>query len=252
MGLLSVVIITYNEEKHIGRCIDSVRNVADEIIVLDSYSTDETVNIARLKGAIIHTSKFEGYIQQKSKALTYATNDYVLSLDADEALDDRLLKSVGEAKQHFTYKAYRMNRCAFYCGKFIRHGTWYPEPKVRLFDRRFVSWGGLDPHDRIIYPSNLSVGNLKGDILHNICESLEEHKARTENFSTLAARTLYNLGRRTNWLKILASPAWFFVFDYFIRAGFLNGKQGWWITTNQAKYHYLKYLKLFRMRRGNQ
>ncbi len=248
MGLLSVVIITFNEAKNIGRCIDSVRPVADEIVVLDSYSTDDTVNIAKAKGAIVHSSGFDGYIHQKNKALTFASHDHILSLDADEELDQALVASILKVKKEdFPFKAYRMNRCAFYCGKFIRHGTWYPEPKVRLFDRRFVTWGGLDPHDRIIFPSTVAVSSLKGDILHYICNTVEEHQARNENFSTLAARSLHQLGRHTNWLKIIASPSWFFVFDYLVRGGFLSGKQGWWIAKNQARYHYLKYLKLYWM-----
>ncbi|HEX2629516.1 MAG TPA: glycosyltransferase family 2 protein, partial [Chitinophagaceae bacterium] len=108
---LSVVIITFNEEQNIGRCIESVRSVADEIIVLDSYSTDETVNIARSMGAIVHQEKFRGYIGQKNFAVWLATHNYILSLDADEALDDRLAASILEAKKSFAHRAYRMNRC---------------------------------------------------------------------------------------------------------------------------------------------
>lgn len=250
MELLSVVIITYNEEKNIGRCLDSVKDVADEIVVLDSYSTDATVQIAESKGATVYRQKFAGYISQKNKALELATHHYVLSLDADEALDETLKMSILKAKEGFAFRAYKMNRCANYRGSFIRHGSWYPEAKVRLFDRRFLRWGGFDPHDRVIVPSNVAVCPLKGDLLHYICESVDEHKKRNDNFSTIAARSLYRLGKKTNWLKIVASPTWSFLNAYLFRAGFLNGYNGLMIAYHQARYHFLKYAKLYSLQKS--
>lgn len=250
MELLSVLIITYNEEENIGRCIDSVKTVADEIIVLDSFSTDKTIAIALEKGAIVHQSAFAGYVAQKNKALLLANNNYILSLDADEALDEVAVQSIIKAKQSFIWKAYKINRCAYYCGKFIRYGAWYPEPKIRLFDKRAASWGGADPHDQVQMVQGTAVFHLKGDILHYICNSVAEHKKRSENFSSIAATSLFNAGKKTNWLKILSSPAWFFLNDYFIRKGFLNGKQGWAIAINQARYHYLKYKKLYQLQKN--
>ena len=248
MDHLSVVIIAFNEEEHIGRCIDSVKPVADEILVLDSLSTDRTAEIARSKGAVVHRSSFLGYIAQKNHALTLAANDHVLSLDADEELSPELMASVLAAKGSFSFKAYKMPRRAYYCGKFIYHGSWYPEPKVRLFDRRAVKWGGQDPHDRIIVPASMAVGRLRGDLLHYICDTIGEHEKRNENFSTIAARSMHAAGKKASWFKMIGSPVWFFLFDYFIRGGFLSGKQGWWIATRQAKYHYQKYNKLRLMR----
>src|SRR5688572_30064813 len=131
MQPLSVVIITFNEEENIARCIESVKNVADEIIVLDSYSTDDTITIARSLGATIFQEKFRGYIGQKNLAMDLATNNYILSLDADESLDDTLAASVLEAKKAFSFRAYSMNRCTRYCSCFMRHGLWYPDKKIR-------------------------------------------------------------------------------------------------------------------------
>ena len=141
MEFLSVIIIAYNEEQNIGRCIDSVKEVADEIVVLDSFSTDKTVQIAEAKGAVVYRQKFAGYIAQKNKALEFAAHKYVLCLDADEALDVTLMQSILEAKRGFVYEAYKMNRCTNCCGKFIRHGSWYPGKKIRLFDKRIARWG---------------------------------------------------------------------------------------------------------------
>src|SRR5881275_14155 len=132
MKSLSEVIITWNEEQNIGRCIESLWHVADEVIVLDSYSSDNTIEIARGKGAIVKQEKFSGYKEQKNKALRLATHDYVLSLDADEVLSAKLIRSILEAKKEFKYKAYFMNRYNKYCGRFINHGLWYPNQKLRL------------------------------------------------------------------------------------------------------------------------
>jgi glycosyltransferase involved in cell wall biosynthesis len=247
MGLLSVVIITFNEESNIGRCIESVRGLADEIIVLDSFSTDNTVKIAREMGAIVHQQSFAGYVAQKNKALEFASNDYVLSLDADEALDEVLRDAIAKEKPDFSARAYKMNRCANYCGKFIRHGSWYPEPKLRLFDKRIARWDGVDPHDTITVDPGIRVIHLKGDILHYICKTIGEHIKRNDNFSTIAARSLYERGKRTNWVKALASPAWFFINDYVLRAGFLSGYYGWVIAINQSRYHFQKYAKLIKL-----
>ncbi len=249
MELLSVVIITYNEEKNIGRCIDSVKDVADEIVVLDSFSTDRTVQIAETKGAFVYRQKFAGYGAQKNKALEFAKNNYVLSLDADEALDDTLKASILKAKEGFAFSAYKMSRCAYYSGKFIKHGTWYPETKIRLFDKRLLKWEGLDIHEKIVLPPTMAVYPLKGDILHYICDTNEDHVRRSNNFSTLAAQSLYKAGKKTNWLKILASPIWFFLNDYILRAGFLSGYQGWMIAKNQTRYHFLKYAKLYKLQK---
>jgi glycosyltransferase involved in cell wall biosynthesis len=250
MELLSVVIITYNEENNIGRCLDSVKDVADEIVVLDSFSTDNTVPIAESKGATVYSQKFLGYIAQKNKALGLAKHNYVLCLDADEALDERLASSIKKAKQGFAFRAYKMNRCANYRGTFIRHGSWYPEAKVRLFDRRFLRWGGFDPHDRVIVPSNVAICPLKGDLLHYICETVDDHKKRNDNFSSIAARSLFRAGKKTNWLKIVASPTWSFLHAYFLRAGFLNGYNGLLIAWHQARYHFLKYAKLYALQKN--
>ncbi len=250
MELLSVIIITYNEEQNIGRCIDSVKEVADEIVVLDSFSTDATVQIAEARGAYVYRQKFAGYIAQKNKALEFAEHNYVLCLDADEALDDQLRASILRAKKGFVFKAYKMNRCANYCGKFIRHGSWYPETKVRLFDKRFLHWGGFDPHDKIIVPSTIAVCPIKGDLLHYICNTVIAHKKRNDNFSAIAARSLNKAGKKTNWLKILASPTWSFLHAYILRAGFLNGYHGLMIAYHQARYHFLKYAKLYKLQRS--
>src|SRR5688500_6987971 len=206
MALLSVVIITFNEEKNIGRCLDSIMKIADEIVVLDSLSTDKTAAIAREKGAIVHFFPFLDYIEQKNKALSYATHDYVLCLDADEAIDKTLEKAIRELKSNFSFSGYTMNRCTNYCGKFIRHGSWYPDKKLRLINKSMAQWGGINPHDTVVLSFDRPVKHIKGDILHYSFNSLEEHILQNNRFSTISAETYFKKGKHSNWFKIIVNP----------------------------------------------
>lgn len=245
MEKLSVVIICFNEEKNISRCIDSVAEVADEILILDSYSTDQTVAIAESRGAIVKQEVFKGFIEKKNKAVELATHDYVLSLDADEALDPLLVQSILQIKENFTNRAYRMNRCSNYCGQFIRHGSWYPDAKIRLFDRRFAHWGGTNPHDKIVLQDNIPVEHLKGDILHYSYHTVSEHVIQNNKLSTLAAESLFADGKRTNLMNIFVRPWWAFFVSFIIRAGFLDGLFGFVIASQIAHMTFLKHLKLY-------
>lgn len=247
---LSVVIISFNEEKNIGRCIDSVRGIADEIVVLDSLSTDNTVKIAREKGANVYTKPFSGYIEQKNEALSMAANNYVLCLDADEALDQTLRSSILEIKKQESPATYTMNRCTNYCGKFIRHGSWYPDRKLRLFDRSVGYWGGDNPHDKVILKSALPVHHLKGEILHYSYGSMAEHIMQNNHFSTLSAESMFKKGKSTNLFKVAFNPFWAFVISYLVRLGFLDGFYGFVIAMNIAHLTFLKHAKLYQMQKA--
>jgi glycosyltransferase involved in cell wall biosynthesis len=249
MKSLSAVIITWNEEDNIGRCIDSLWHVADEVIVLDSYSSDNTVAIARQKGAIVKQEKFSGYKEQKNKALQLATHDYVLSLDADEMLSTKLINSILEVKREFKHKAYFMNRYNNYCGRFIKHGLWYPNQKLRLFDKRIALWGGTNPHDKIELKENNIPGFLEGDILHYAYNTIDEHLERNDELSTIAAWTIFESGKKKHWSKIILSPVWSFFNGYFLRLGFLDGYYGFVIAVQTANQSYLKYQKLRRLQK---
>jgi glycosyltransferase involved in cell wall biosynthesis len=249
MKLLSAVIITWNEEENIGRCIDSLWKVADEIIVVDSYSSDNTVAIAKQKGANVKQKPFHGYIEQKNNALMMASHNYVLSLDADEILSDKLVNSILKEKIDFRYSAYFMNRRNSYCGKFIKHGLWYPNQKLRLFDKRIASWGGMNPHDKIQLNGNNKASFMEGDILHYAYNSIDEHIRRNEEISTIAAWSLYESGKRKHWSKIFLSPLWSFFHGYFLRLGFLDGYYGFIIATHTASQSFLKYQKLRRLQK---
>ena len=249
MHPLSVVIITFNEEQNIERCIKSVKEVADEIIVLDSFSTDQTVIISRSLGAVIYQEIFRGYIGQKNLAIQLASHNYVLSLDADETLDEKLAASILSVKNDFSCRAYRMNRCTNYCGHFIRHGLWYPDPKIRLFDRRCARWAGMNPHDKIEVDNHFSIRRLDGDILHYSFTSPDDLVWQNNRLSSISAASLYARGRRSSWFKMLARPAWAFINGYFFRLGFLDGFDGFTIAVHTSHQVFMKYSKLFRMQR---
>lgn len=252
MEKLSVVIITYNEERNIGRCIDSVLGVADEVVVLDSLSTDRTAVIARERGASVYEQPFAGYIEQKNKALELASFPLVLSLDADEAIDERLAASIRAVKNGVAMVAgYTMNRCTHYCGRFIRHGSWYPDRKLRLFDKNQARWTGVKIHEHVEFlDAGSHAAHLRGDILHYSYDALEEHITQNNRFSTLSAEAYRAEGKRSGWGKMLLNPTWAFFQGYILRAGFLDGFQGLVVAGNVAHLTFMKYYKLYALERG--
>ena len=244
MEKISLVIITYNAEKDLARCIESASQVADEVIVLDSFSTDSTENIAKQCGALFFQQKFSGYKEQKNAAVNLASNNFILSLDADEALSPELAKSMRAIKNKPCYPAFKMNRANFFCDRFIKHGLWYPDKKIRLFDKRIAFWGGMNPHDKIILNHGVKAKHLKGDLLHYSYYSEEELIKRNEEITTIAANTLYLHNTGQQRLKIILSPAWRFLYGYIIKLGFLDGRKGFLIAKHTANQGYLKYKKL--------
>lgn len=249
MNALSVVIITFNEEKNIRRCIESVIPVADEIIVIDSFSDDRTVEIALSLGAKVKRSAFDGYIKQKSKAINEASSQYVLLLDADEFLSDELAASVLKEKACFTYKAYAMKRCNIFRGSYIRHGLWYPDRKLRLFDKRFGQCGGLNPHDTIVMHEKTAVKLLEGDLFHHTFKDIGAYRRRNIEVSTVIAQSIFDAGIKRSKYKIIISPLWSFINGYFLRLGFLDGYNGFIIAVFTTQQSYLKYQKLRQLQR---
>ncbi len=244
MTPLSVVIITYNEERNIRRCLDSVRDLASEILIVDSGSSDSTVSICREFGARIIEQPFLGYIEQKNFALDQASYDWVLSLDADEALSETLADAIHSLLPATETVAYQMNRMAQYNGKWIRHGTWYPDAKVRLFNRHTARWGGVNPHDRIELKEGGKPIKLNGDLLHYPFISTDEHLSQMNRYTTIQAEALYAKGKRSGWSRIIFNPCIAFVSGYFFKAGFLDGAEGLLIARSVAFFTLVKYMKL--------
>lgn len=241
---LSVVIITYNEEKNITRCLDSVVDVADEILVVDSFSKDNTKTLCEKYTVRFIENAFDGHIQQKNFAASKAKYDYVLSLDADEALSEELKKSILQVKKDFKADGYIVNRLSSYCGKWVNHCGWYPDRKLRLWNRTKGEWGGENPHDKYILQEGSVTKNLKGDLLHYTFHSIEQHIDTINKFSSIAAKMRFEKGKKTNYFRILLKPMSKFFSQYFFRLGFLDGYYGFIICKNSAHSAFLKEIKL--------
>lgn len=242
---LSVVIITYNEEKNIERCLLSVKEVADEIVVLDSFSSDKTQEICQKHGVKFYQHVFDGHIQQKNRAITHATYPHILSLDADEALDEKLIHSIKALKKNFNKPGYYINRLTNYCGHWVKHCGWYPDAKLRLWDSRLGQWTGINPHDKYeLFEGDKNTGHIKGDILHYSYYSIEDHYKQVEYFTTIASKAYFEDGKKAPLYKLILNPTAKFIDHYLLHLGFLDGKAGFMISKISAYATYLKYKKL--------
>ncbi len=242
MPKISAVIITFNEEKYIGKCLDSLQEVADEIIVVDSYSRDKTREICEACDVKFIEHEFEGYRQQKNWAMAQAENDIVLSLDGDECLSEELKNSILSVKNNWKGDAYSFNRLNNYYGKWIRHSGVYPDRKIRLFDRRKGEWGGVNPHDKfILYPGYIHE-TLPGDLLHFVQDSIDDHVDKIKLFANINALEYHKMGKNSSLLKIMVHPSWRFFKSYFLNMGFLDGYYGFVVCSLNAYSSFLKHI----------
>lgn len=241
MGL-SVTIITKNEERNIRRCLESVKTIADEIIVVDSFSTDATEAICAEYNVRFVPHAFEGHIQQKNYALSLATQSWILSLDADEALDDELRAHVLAVVQSDTAEeGFRMNRLTNYCGEWVHHCGWYPDTKLRLVKNARAEWRGVNPHDRLELLSADAGGKLKGDILHYSYYTIDDHRRQIEYFGKIASGELFRRGKKVGLVLATGKTMFQFIKSYFLKLGFLDGKTGFIISRLSAKATWRKY-----------
>lgn len=239
---LSVVIITFNEELNIKRCLESIQGIADDIVVVDSFSKDKTEEICKNFNVRFIQRKWEGYSNTKNFANDQAQHNWILSLDADEALSEELKKSILELKKKSSAGTYKFNRLTNYCGKWIKHCGWYPDTKTRIFDKRTANWQGKI-HEQLIFSGSPAV-LLKGDCLHYSYYTLDQHYRQSDKFSTLAAQSLFEKGKRASIIKLWFSPVVKFFNDYLLKLGFLDGTAGYIICKISAYTTYLKYKKL--------
>ena len=248
---ISGVVITFNEEKNLDRCLQSLKNVADELVVVDSFSTDGTESIARQYDATFLQHPFEGHIEQKNYALGQASHSIILSLDADEALSPALEQAIMAVKANWgSHQAFAFNRLNRYGHRWIRHGVWYPDRKVRLFDRHHAQWAGENPHDKVVVKDG-KVGHLKGDLLHytydptNLLTVYESHYKQINFFTSEWAKGAYTRRKKVIpiWHLVLRPPLQF-LHEYVFRLGFLDGPEGFHIAKTSALHKYLKYRKL--------
>lgn len=249
---ISAAIICFNEERNIERCLNSLQGVVDEIVVVDSFSTDRTKEICLNHGVKFVEHPFEGHIQQKNFALSQTSNDMVISLDADEALTPELRKSIVDWKSDPKGSVGSMNRLTNYCGKWVKHCGWYPDNKVRLFDKTSSHWGGVNPHDKVIIPNEAIVYLLHGDLLHYSYYTRDDHYRQIEYFSKIAATELFNQGKNVSGFLVFGKVTAQFVKSFFLKLGFLDGMTGWTISRLSAFATFRKYSNLRKLNAGEE
>ena len=247
----SATVITFNEEHNIARCIESLLPVTKDIVILDSFSTDRTREICEQYPVRFEQQAFEGHIQQKNAAIQLAKNDRIISLDADEALSKELQSSILRLKTNWDCSGYLAQRYNNYCGQWIQFSGWNPDRKLRIFDRRLASWGGINPHDTIQLGKKCKKKIIDGAILHWVHTSYEQHSLKVHKFSTIAAKEYYDLGRTSTILDVMLKPSWTFFKGYILRLGILDGFNGFVICTFSAYTTFLKYLKLRQLIKNN-
>jgi len=249
MPPISAAIITRNEATNIARAIRSL-DCADEILVVDSGSTDETVKIAAELGARTVTHPWEGFAAQNNFAVREASHDWILSLDADEELNDEARAAIRQWKRSTPRAgAYRFARRARYLGRWILHSGWYPDWKIRLFHRDKARWTGEYVHESVVADSPAET--LSGEIFHYTCDSLADHRKRIEFYTGLAAQEMFARGERASLTRRLLAPPWVFLHTYFFRLGVLDGIPGFLIAWMAARYVRRKYVKLAELQASN-
>ncbi|HQT81846.1 MAG: LPS biosynthesis protein [Ferrovum sp. 37-45-19] len=240
---LSVIIIAKNESHDIVKCIESV-SFADEIIVIDGGSSDDTVAKAQACGAIVHVnSHWQGFGFQKNLALHHATQEWVLSIDADERVSPELKEEIQQVIARQSFTVFRIPRSSSYCGHFMRHGGWWPDYVVRLFKRGDATFSLDRVHERL--ESDKPLGTLRHPLIHYTYDTLEEVIAKTNHYSTLGADMLFDKGRKASLTIATLKGLWAFIRTYFLRAGFLDGGFGFLLAVSNAQTTFYRYAKLW-------
>jgi glycosyltransferase involved in cell wall biosynthesis len=241
MTSLSIILITKNEAANIAACLESVA-WADEIIVVDSGSTDDTVARSLTFGAKVYVHDWQGFGIQKNRALSYATQDWVFSIDADERVTPELRAAIQAALAEPQFPAYRVSRLSNYCGRFMRHSGWYPDHIVRLFQRGKARFNDALVHETIVVQGE--TGLLAGELLHYSYDNLEQVLSKTNAYSTAAAQMKYQQGKSASLTGAVLRGLWTFFRTYCLRLGFLDGRQGLMVAVSNAEETYYRYLKL--------
>ncbi|MFK8101828.1 MAG: glycosyltransferase family 2 protein [Saprospiraceae bacterium] len=240
MKALSVVIIANNERENIPKCIRAAQQLTEDIVVVDSFSTDDTVDVARALGARVFQKEWAGYAQNKNYGNQQAKYDWILSIDADEILSKELVQSI-ETLDLQKETVYSLDRLNNFCGQWIKHCGWYPDWKKRIFNRNEVQWEGDYVHEILAVPAQFKVKKLRGILYHYSYDSLEDHASRLQIYAKLAAEDLHAQGKSVGPLKLWFSPIIRFIKTYFLKLGILDGRNGLIISRSDAYQTYRKY-----------
>ncbi len=246
MPKISVTIITLNEEKNIAKCLTSLSKIADDIVIVDSFSTDRTEEIATGFPLVrFFKQQFLGYVKQKNYAISLAIYPHILSIDADEVVSDELQESILNVKKNWQADGYSFNRLTNYCGQWIHFSGWYPDFCLRLWDSRLGKFDGINLHEKFVLQTGTTQKHLNGDLLHYSFYDVIQHTDQIKKFADIKSKQLFELGKKTNLFKILFYPPFKFFRHYFLKFGVLDGFAGFVIAVQSAHYAFLTYLALW-------
>lgn len=241
---ISVVIICRNEAHIIGKTIAAAQCVSDDIVVVDSGSTDGTQSIVTAAGARLIETVWDGYGPNKNKGVAVAKHDWILSIDSDEIIDETLIKQLQTLTFSDETLVYNIRFRAFLGNSMIRFGEWANDQHIRLYNRKHSGWNEAAVHEGLIFPANTKVVTLKGYIHHYTSKDLEDFRAKTINYAMLNAQKYYERGKKAGWLQCWLAAVFSFIKNYIFRLGFLDGRAGFIVAKMNAWYTWLKYKKL--------
>jgi len=244
---VSVVIIAKNECEAIARTISKARLITNDIVIIDSGSTDSTDHIARMAGCRVFHANWAGYGANKNKGIFYAHYDWILSLDADEVIDDELIAALYQINYDEPNAVYDIHFKTYFGNKQIRFGNWGRDHHVRLFNKTLVKWVEQPVHETLDLPKNIAKKSLSGHIHHYSVRDNNECRQKSIHYASLGARKYYDMGKQRTMVKQYLSPAFGFVKSYLFLLGFLDGREGWSIASNSARHTWLKYHYLYQL-----
>jgi glycosyltransferase involved in cell wall biosynthesis len=244
---VSVVIITKNEAEVIARNISMAKLITDDIVIIDNYSTDNTEYIAQANGCRIFKKAWDGYGANKNKGIAHARYNWILSLDADEVIDQELINNIHQLDYSKPNMVYDIHFKTYFGNKLIRFGSWGRDHHVRLFNRNMVKWSELPVHETLVLPSNISKQTLTGNIHHYSIKDKDECRKKGIHYASLSAKKYYSSGKRANYIKLYLSPLFNFLRNYLLYLGFLDGAAGWYIAQSTARHTWLKYHYLYKL-----
>ena len=244
MQSLSVVIVCKNEAGIIGQTLQSLSGLTDDIIIYDTGSTDTTVDIIKKIDVQLHQGKWEGFGTSKNKAMAFAKYDWILSLDADEAIDEELKQSLLNLQLNNEKTVYEIKFKNFLADKYLKFGEWGNDKHTRLFNRKTVTWDDAPVHEQLIIASGLIKIKLTGYVLHRTMKNVKDYASKMVNYAFLNAEKYYRQGKKSSWLKLRVAPGFAFFNYYILKAGFLDGHAGYVCAKMTAYYTFLKYARL--------
>jgi glycosyltransferase involved in cell wall biosynthesis len=247
---ISVVIITKNEAHIIANTLQSVQTVTNDIVIVDSGSSDDTVAICKKYNATVIETGWAGYGINKNMGIKAAKHDWVLGLDADEAIDDELRQTLLQLIPANDEEVFDIRFKNFFCNKWIRFGEWGFDTHIRLFNRKKVQWNNVAVHENLVFPDGVTVTKLKGNILHYTVQNRQEYDAKTDHYARMNAKKYLVAGKKPGFFKQYFSPVFAFIQHYIFRLGFLDGPEGFIIAKTTARYTFLKYFYLNEMNKN--